>query len=180
MSLWNMTPMEWCTFLNNFLVWLIAVDGLLSCCITRENWNSIFIRRHVRRYAALLIGCAIMNFGVNLKSMDWMLNISLIGWLIWMPALFFVIKNLFAKFKMSKNPWGIFLQRCLKVIVTICGHLIMLPFAFFAAIASAKSSEPFESEQKQPYANPLNEHMPGLHNVFPNEYARNRVDLIDD
>lgn len=181
MGFWDMNPIEWYTTLSHFSLWLIATDILLSCCISQEHWNTVFIRRHVVTYVALFMGWMVMRFGVNLNSMDWLVKISIIGWLIWIPALFFASKNLLKKFTASKNFLGISLGKSAKGLIIILVRLITLPFLIFAAIARAKSASTFEMpEHKFPYVNPLNEHTQGIHNVFPNEYARNRSDLIEE
>lgn len=143
MNIWDMNPIEWYAALSNFSVWLIITDIFLSCCITKSNWSKVFIRRHVVAYSVLFIGWFVMHIGVNLKSMDALVKVSLLGWLIWLIGIFFIARVAYKKMRSPKNNLGektflaisFIMTSLFKILKKLYPIVILLPLVAIASCA---------------------------------------------
>lgn len=179
MNLWQANPIEWFNALSHLAAWLIPFDILMVLAVAKSTASPRLFTLNTWLYGAALIGWLVMRWGISLSAMSALVTVSIIGWLLLLPALCGIAINACRKLAMPKNALGVqlgnacgialsLLAKAGKAMVILCSLLVVI------LLKGAGRKPP-----SRIFANPLNESNPNTEQLFPNEWHESQLDIVE-
>lgn len=175
-----MNSFEWFNALTPWALFLTILDFILLLSLDRQSVSTALYRASFIGYAGTTLGWLIMKFGLSFSSLSALMKITIFGWLILFPALFFVGFNAVKKLNKPKNKLAIKVGKILLFVAKTVGKFSIIAFSIVIALltkACKRGSLDLADENKYQYLNPLNKTSLGTHQAFPNDYHKNSLDL---
>jgi len=150
-----MDPFDWYHLLAPLTLVAISSNLLVGFALKPEHRSPRLNKLSNVGYLGCLLGWLTMAFGISLKSMGWLIKISILGWLLWLPSLCLIAFCCLRRLAQNKDhfsPLAINITHVIAKVFKIILNLLKISLTLILQFLAKKP------KYKMPESDELNSH----------------------